>query len=197
MSLGDRNKTKMLLTSNLGIFIGIIGTSTSEAYESCPESSQPFWISREPIAWPWCNSAASQMRPYCASMNCHFPVGPVRRPWDAVDWACVYCMTDTFAATEWADQLICINAPAHSAAHVQAFFGKTLHHPGLSAPLQPSFGSLWLLVFVKAKITIESEKICEYDSHTVYKLSQRRLTAEWLTPQESDHSQMRSKVSTD
>ena len=28
-------------------------------YEGCPESIQPFWISREPVAWPWCNLAAS------------------------------------------------------------------------------------------------------------------------------------------
>jgi len=39
-----------------------------QAYEVCPESIQPFWISREPVAWPWCNLAASQRRPYCASV---------------------------------------------------------------------------------------------------------------------------------
>jgi len=37
-------------------------------YEGCRESTQPFWISREPVRWPWCNLAASQRRPYCASM---------------------------------------------------------------------------------------------------------------------------------
>ena len=57
------------------------------------------------------------------------------------------------------------------------FFGKTSHHPGLSAPLQPRFGSLRLLVFSKAKIAVEREEICECDGHTVHKLSQRRLTA--------------------
>jgi len=46
-----------------------------EIYEGCPESIQPFWISREPVAWPWCNLAASQRRPYCASVNGHSPVG--------------------------------------------------------------------------------------------------------------------------
>jgi len=25
------------------------------SYEACPENIQPFWISREPVAWPWCN----------------------------------------------------------------------------------------------------------------------------------------------
>jgi len=35
-------------------------------YKVCPESIQPFWISREPVRWPWCNLAASQRRHYCA-----------------------------------------------------------------------------------------------------------------------------------
>jgi hypothetical protein len=62
------------------------------------------------------------------------------------------------------------------------FFGKTLHHPGLSAPSQPRFGSLRLLVFPKAKIAVEREEICECDGHTVDKFSQRRLTADLLVP---------------
>jgi len=56
-----------------------------------PESIQPFWISREPVAWPWCNLATSQRRPYCPSVNSHSPVGLVSRQWDAFDWACVLC----------------------------------------------------------------------------------------------------------
>jgi len=28
-------------------------------YVGCPESIQSFWTSREPVAWPWCNLAAS------------------------------------------------------------------------------------------------------------------------------------------
>ena len=60
-------------------------------YEGGPESIRPFWISREPVAWPWCNSAASQRRPYCASVNIHSPVRLISRQWDAVDWACVVC----------------------------------------------------------------------------------------------------------
>jgi len=38
---------------------------------------------------------------------------------------------------------------------------------------------------------------CEYDGHTVHKLSQRRFTADWLAPRESDCSEMRNKVSSD
>jgi len=92
--------------------------------------------------------------------------------------------------TERAGQRICINSPAQSTALVQAFFlgggGKTSHHPGLSAPLQPKFGSLRLLAFLQAKIALESEDICEYNGHTVLELSQRRLTATRLAPRESD-----------
>ena len=58
------------------------------------------------------------------------------------------------------------------------FFGKTSHHPHLSAPLQPKFGSLRLLAFPKAIIAVEREEICECYGLTVYKLSQRLLTAD-------------------
>ena len=58
-------------------------------YESCPESIQPFWISREPVVWLCCNLAASQRWPYCASVNSHCTVGLVSRQWDAVDCATV------------------------------------------------------------------------------------------------------------
>jgi len=77
------------------------------------------------------------------------------------------------------------------------FFGKTSNHPGLSAPLQPRFGSLQLLAFPKAKITIEREEICECNGHTIHKLTEQRLTANWPAPWESDYSHMHSKVSSD
>jgi hypothetical protein len=38
---------------------------------------------------------------------------------------------------------------------------------------------------------------CECDGHTVHMLSQRRLTADWLAPQESNCSWMHSKVFSD
>jgi len=56
--------------------------------------------------------------------------------------------------------------------------GKISHHRGLSALLQPRFGSPQLLVFPKAKIAVESEKFFECDGHTIHKLSQQRLTAD-------------------
>jgi hypothetical protein len=104
---------------------------------------------------------------------------------------------DQFTVTERADQLHRDNAPAHSTVLVQAFFGIASHHTGLSALLQPRFGSLRTLVFPKAKIAVEREEICKCDGHTVHKLSQRRLTAEWLAPRESDCSLINSKVSSD
>ena len=99
--------------------------------------------------------------------------------------------------TERADQLHDDNAPAHCTALVQAFLAKHQIYPGLSAPLQPTFGSLRPLAFPKTKLAFEREEICERDGHTVHKLSQRRLTADWLAPRESDCSQMHSKVSSD
>ena len=106
----------------------------------------------------------------------------------------VYCVTVAFN-NDWASrsassrQCAC---PFYSSR--AGFFGKASHQPGLSAPLQPRFGSLWLLAFPKVKISVEREKMCECDGHTVHKLSERRLTAEWLAPQDSDCSWMHSKV---
>jgi len=84
--------------------------------------------------------------------------------------------------TERADRLHHDYAPAHSTALVQAFFFFfwAKHHITqiCQSPLQPRFGSLRLLAFPKAKIAVEREEICEYDGHTVHKLSQRRLSAD-------------------
>ena len=119
-------------------------------YEACPDSIQPFWISRELFSWPWSNFAVSQRRPHCASVNSHSPVGLVSRQWDAVDWACVLCdrriHNNRASRSENLHQRAC---PFYSSC--TGFFGKTSHHPGLSAPLQPTFGSLRLLLFPKLK----------------------------------------------
>ena len=151
------------------------------SYDGWPESIQPFWISREPVAWPRCNLAACQRRPYYASVNSHSPVGPVSQQWDAVDWACVLCdrriHNDQASRSASSPQCVC---PFYSSR--AGFCGKASHHPGLSAPLQPIFGSLWILAFPKAKITTEKEEICKCACHTVHKLSQWRLTADWLAP---------------
>jgi len=131
-------------------------------YIGCPESVRPFWISREAVMWPWCNLAACQRRPYCASTNSHSPVGLVSRQWYAVDWACVLCdrriQNDRASRSASSRQCAC---PFYSSR--AGFFDKALHHPGLSAPpLQPRFGSLLLLAYPKAKIAVERESICFY-----------------------------------
>ena len=109
----------------------------------------------------------------------------------------VYCVTVAFTMTERSDQLHHDNVPAHSTCLMQFFFfGEAPHHRGLSAPLQPRFGSLRLMTFPTARISVERES-CECDGHTVHNLIQRRLTADWLLPQESGCSRIHSKVSSD
>ena len=151
-------------------------------------------MSRELVAWPWCNLAASQRRPYCVSINIHSPAGLVSRQWDAVDWACVLGdrRIHNDRARRSASLLQCA-CPFYSSR--AGFFGKTLHHPGLSAPLKLRFGPLRLLAFPKSKITVEREENCECDGHTVHKFSQRSLTVDWLAPRESDCWRMNKKVS--
>jgi hypothetical protein len=167
-------------------------------YEGCPESIQPFWISREPVVWPWCNLADNERRPCCASVK-SLSRGLVSRQWDAFHWVCVLCdrRMHNGQASRSASSRQC--ACAFYSSHAGFFFWQSItsHHPGLSAPIQPRFGYLRLLAFPKANIAVKREKICECDSHTVHKLSQRRLTADWLAPRESDCSRMHSKVSPD
>jgi hypothetical protein len=191
-----------------------------------PESIQPFWISREPVAWPWWKLAASQRRPYCAIVNIHSPVrarqSSVIHRWLTL---CTVGLSH-FSMTEWADKLLSWQCACPYCNSHASFFGKASHHTGISGLstaqiwqsitshrsiyssdlakhhitqvyLQPRFVTLWLNAFPKAKITIERMGICESDCHTVHKLSQRRLTADWRVSRESDCSQMRSKVSSD
>ena len=140
--------------------------SQKSLYEGCPESIRPFWKSREPVARSWCNLAAKQRRPYCASVNSRCPVGLVNWQWDAVDWVCVLCErrihNDRASRSASPRQGFC---PFYSSR--AGFFGKASHHPGLSAPLQPRFGSLRILAFPKDKIALERVEICECDGHIV------------------------------
>jgi hypothetical protein len=59
-------------------------------------------------------------------------------------------------------------------------FWQSITSPRSVSPLQPRFGFLRLLAPPKAKIAVERKDNCEWDGHTVHKLSQRRLTADWL-----------------
>ena len=106
-------------------------------YEACPENIQPFWISGEPVAWPWCNLADSQRRPYCAPVNSHSPVGLVSRQWDAVEWACVLC--DRRIHNDWASR----SANLHQCAWLfyssrARFFGQNITSPrSVNTPTAP------------------------------------------------------------
>ena len=143
--------------------------------------------------WPWCNLAASQKRPYCASVKSHSHVGLASRQWDTVDWACV--LYDRRIHNDRANRSASSRQyafPCHGSR--AGLLGKASHHPGLPVPLQPRFGYLRLLAFPKPKTIVEMEKISQCDGHTIHKLGQRRLTSDWLAPRESDCSWMRSKI---
>ena len=60
------------------------------------------------------------------------------------------------AASSWQHACSCITSCAE-------FFGETLNHPGASAPLQPRFGTLWLLAFSKTKITLKGKRFQTVD----------------------------------
>jgi len=132
----------------------------------------------------------------CSPVNSLSPVGLVSRQWDAVDWDCVLCdrriHNDRASRSASSRQCACPFYSCHA-----GFFFLAKHHPGLSAPLQPRFGSLRVLAFPKDKIAVEREEICECDCYTVHKLSQRRLTSNWLASRESDCLRMSGKVSSD
>ena len=63
------------------------------------------------------------------------------------------------ATSSWQCAHSCITRPAE-------FFEKTSNHPCDSVPLQPRYGTLWLLAFPKTKITFERKEIsdCCWDS---------------------------------
>jgi hypothetical protein len=128
-------------------------------------------------------------------VNSHSTVGLVSRQRDAVDWACILCdrRIHNDRASRSASSRQCAYLFYSSRA---GSFGKT-YHSGLSASLQPRFGYLRLPAFPKDGIAFKREEICECDSPAVHKLSQRRLTADWLDPRESDCWRMPSKVSSD
>ena len=154
------------------------------------------WISREPIAWPWCNSTAIQRRPYSASVNSHSPVGLLSGQWDAVDCASVQCDRSIHndRASRWASSRQCA-CPFYSSRTGFFFWWQSITSP---TSVSPPATQIWLFAtsgFSRAKIAFEREEICDWDGYTVHKLSERCLTADWVVPWESDCWRMHSKVS--
>jgi len=143
-------------------------------YEGCPESIQPFWITRETVAWPWCNLADRQRRPYCISVNSPgASQSAVRRRW----------------------LILCIVWPSRSQISYLSTAILALRKAG--SRREPNLGCRGADRAGWWDALIYSLSHCECDGHTVHKLSQRRLTADWLAPWESDCSRMQSKVSSD
>ena len=127
-------------------------------YEVCPESTQPFWISPEPVTWPWCNLAARQRRTYCAPMNTHSPVGLVGRQWDAVEWACALCgrRIHNDRAIRSASSRRCACTFYSSRAGI--FFWQNIASTRSVRPLKPRFGSLRLWLFPKLKSPLKCRR---------------------------------------
>ena len=111
-------------------------------YEGCPEIIQPFWISREPVVWSWCHLAASQRRPYCASVK-SLSRGLVSRQWDVVDWVCVPCdrRIHSDRTSRSASSLKCA-CPFYS-SHA-GVFGKASHHNTSPRPVSSPTAQIWL-----------------------------------------------------
>jgi hypothetical protein len=163
-------------------------------YEGCSESIQPFWISREPVSWPWCNLAVTQRRPYCALVNSHSPVGLVIRQWDAIDCTVWSSLSQI---SSLAKAILALGQARSRREPIQCCRGAD--RPGWcdvlpKKSLHESCRMGRHIVVLKLICLLGH---CECDGHTVHKLSQRRLTADWLAPRQSDCSWMHSKVSSD
>jgi len=110
----------------------------------------------------------------------------------------MYCVTVAFYS-QWPGEQISESVSVHLPILqlLCRLFWQSITSP---RSVSPPTAQIWLPAtsgFPKAKIAVEREEICECDSHTVHKLSQQRLTAEWLAQRESDCSRMYSKVSSD
>jgi len=146
--------------------------------------------------WSWCNLAASQRRPYCVSVNSRSPVGLVSRQWDAVDWACVLAHCRIHKSSHFQRRFYFWEKPEVVRSQIWAVEGLTdLGDVMLCQKSLHESCRMGRRIFVMNLIC--SLDRCECDGHTGHKLSQRRLTAEWLAPRETDCSGMHSKVSSD
>ena len=148
------------------------------------------------MAWPWCNLAASQRRPYCAFVNSHSLVGLVSRQWDAVDWACVLCDRRFHKSPPCQRRFWLWEKPEVAGSQVWAIGGLTDLGDVMICQKRLKESCRMGRCIVVTKL-ICSDGHCECDGHTVHKLSQRRITADWLASRESDCSRLRSKVSSD
>jgi hypothetical protein len=166
-------------------------------HEARPESIQLLWISRESVTWPWCNLAASQvtgdLTVHPLSLSSGATQSAVRRRWLSL---CTVWPSNSQWPSEQISESASMRLPILQLS-CRLFFWQNIALPRTVNPHSPDLAPCDFWFFLKAKISVESEKICECDGHTIYKLSQRRLTADWLDPRENDCSRVRSKVSSD
>ena len=144
--------------------------------------------------WASCNLAASQRRPYCASLKGHSPMGLVSRQWEAVDWACVFCdrCIHEDRASRSASSWQCAR-PSYSSC---AGFFWAKHHitQVCQLPYSPYLAPCDFWLFPKLKSPLKWGRFVNA-AVTIHKLSQWHLTANSLAPWESDSSWMHIKVS--
>jgi len=162
-------------------------------YEVCPESIRPFWISRDPVAWPWCNLAASQRRLQLRIREQSLSRGASQ--------SAVRC--------RWLS--LCSVWPSHS--QITSLSKSVLSLGKVRNRRETNVGCKGLTdlgdVMLSQESLHENCRLCrciavmklicslghfECDGHTAHKLSQRCLTADWLDPRDSDCSRMCSKV---
>ena len=163
-------------------------------YEGFLKSIQPFWISQEPVVWPWCNLAASQRRPYCSSVNSHSSMGQVSWQWDAVDSLCILWPLHSEGPSEQISFIMAMCLPILQLL-CRLFLAKHCITQVCQPPYSPYLAPCNFWLFPKLKSPLKWRFVNA--AVTVHKLSQRCLTAYWLAPRESDCSWMHIKVSCD
>jgi hypothetical protein len=154
-------------------------------YERCLENIQPFWISREPVTWPWCKLAASQRRAYCTSVNSHSTVGLVSRQRDAVDWACVLCDRRISHISSLSKAILTLGKVAGSQILAVGVLTDLDDVTLCQKRLHDNCRMRRRIVLMKLMCSLCH---CECDGRTIQKVSQRRLTADWLDPRERGHA---------
>jgi hypothetical protein len=153
-------------------------------YEACPQSWQPFWISQEPVAWPWCNIAASQRRPYCTSVNSHSPVGLVSRQWDAAVWPSHLHILLSVV-------ILALGKPRSRRVPKRGCGGGGPDNWVMGGPPPPPNTIKTCRMAVECagalmQICWSARSVIVNATVTVNKLSQWRLTADWLSQLESE-----------
>ena len=76
-------------------------------------------------------------------------------------------------ATAMGNWWLAVSSPQNTHSCITScagFFGETSNHSDNLAPLQPIFGALWYLAFLKTKVTFEREEIshCRWDLREYY-----------------------------